>query len=164
MRVLIVRHGEAVDPYEAGSDAQRWLTDHGRRTVRSVAEVLAEERVRFDHVFVSPLVRAVQTAEILAAPSGFEGPLVVWSALAGGMTAEALSSLARVDAEATIALVGHEPLAREMTAHLTGIPDYPGFRTGGVSVVEVASGKGRFAWAVDPKAMRRVERIDEIPR
>jgi phosphohistidine phosphatase len=165
MRVLIVRHGEAVDPYQADSDGQRWLTDAGRRRVRSVAELLATERVHFDHLFVSPLVRAVQTAEILASPTGFEGPLVVWPALAGGTTAQALSSLEEVaDDEATVALVGHEPLARAISAHLTGIPDYPGFRTGGVCVVERAAGVGRFSWAVDPKVVRRVERVEDIPR
>jgi phosphohistidine phosphatase len=164
MRVLIVRHGEAVDPYQADSDSQRWLTDAGRRRVRSVAELLAVESVRFDHVFVSPLVRAVQTAEILASPTGFEGPLVVWPALAGGTTAQALSSLEEVGDETTVALVGHEPLARAMSAHLSGVPDYPGFRTGGVCVVESAGGVGRFSWAVDPMAVRRVERIEDIPR
>jgi len=166
MRVLIVRHGAAVDTYEADSDGQRWLTHDGRRTMRGVAEVLAAQSVRFDHVFVSPLVRAVQTAEILAAPTGFEGPLSVWPFLAGGTTAQALSILDRVeDDEATVTLVGHEPLARAMSAHLTGAPDYPGFRTGGVCVAEiVSSGTGRFVWAVDPKALRRVERIEDIPR
>jgi phosphohistidine phosphatase len=158
MRVLIVRHGEAVDPYEASSDGHRWLTENGRRTLRSVAEVLVEENVRFDHVFVSPLVRAVQTAEILSLLTRFEGALVVWPALAGGTTAQALACLDEASPDATVALVGHEPLARTMSAHLTALPDYPGFRTGGVCVVDVGSaGKGRFAWAVDPMAMRRVE-------
>ncbi len=164
MRVLIVRHGEAVDTYQAESDAQRWLTDAGRQRVRRVADLLAAEEVRFDRVFMSPLVRAVQTAEILASPTSFEGPLTVWPALAGGTTAAALSCLEQVGDDATVALVGHEPLARVMSAHLTGIADYPGFRTGGVCVVGVSEGAGRFEWAVDPKALRRVARIEDIPR
>ena len=166
MRVLIVRHGEAVDPSEAGSDGQRWLTEDGRRTMRGVAKVLSEHEVRLDQVFVSPLVRAVQTAEILAAASRFEGPVTVWPALAGGTTAQSLSSLEGVGShEATVALVGHEPLARAMAAHLTGTPEYPGFRTGGVCIAEVPSGGvGRFLWGVDPKALRRVERIEDFPR
>jgi phosphohistidine phosphatase SixA len=133
--------------------------------MRSVGQVLVDEAVRFDHVFVSPLVRAVQTAEILSMSMDFQGPLVVWPALAGGTTAHALACLDAAGPDATVALVGHEPLARAMSAHLTAGPDYPGFRTGGVCVVEMSlEGKGRFAWAEDPKAMRRVERIEENPR
>jgi len=166
MRVLIVRHGEAIDPYGVDTDGHRWLTERGRRTVRTVANFLDGEGVRFDRVFVSPLVRAVQTAEILTGPVGFDGPLHVWAALAGGTTAQALAALDEVeDPDATVALVGHEPLARSMAAHLTGVANYPGFRTGAVCVATRGQGSaGRFDWAVDPSIPRRIDQVDGIPR
>lgn len=166
MRILIVRHGEAVDPYAVETDGHRWLTERGRRTVRKVANFLDAEGVRLDRVFVSPLVRAVQTAEILTGAVDFTGPLHVWPALAGGTTAQALAALDEVeDPETTVALVGHEPLARSMAAHLTGVANYPGFRTGAVCVATRGEGAtGRFDWAVDPSHPRRVDDVESIPR
>ena len=66
MRVYLMRHGESVAPSSEVPDESRWLNAEGRDHVRHVAAHLAEMGVVIDAVVSSPLVRAVQTAELVA--------------------------------------------------------------------------------------------------
>lgn len=162
MRVVLVRHGEAIDSHEVSSDSVRYLTARGRRTVRSVGAALVEHGVRLGRIYTSPLVRAVQTAEILAGASGLEGPVEVWAPLAGGTTAQALGALERSAADDVVALVGHEPSIRTMAAHLTGFGRFPGFRTGGACVIDWREGGGSFQWALEPRSLVRIDVVDDL--
>ena len=63
MKLLIMRHGEA--GWHA-QDEQRELTDAGRQQVARVAAQLAEGNCRPEIIWCSPLVRARQTAAIVA--------------------------------------------------------------------------------------------------
>lgn len=65
----LLRHGESV-----GNAQSRWqgqsdypLTERGRAQARALAERWRSEEVKFDLVIASPLVRAKETAEIIAA-------------------------------------------------------------------------------------------------
>ena len=49
------------------------LTIRGRADTRRLGRVLARRGVRFTLIVTSPLVRAVQTAEIVAAAVGYRG-------------------------------------------------------------------------------------------
>ena len=68
MQIYIIRHGKALDHHDprATSDAMRWLVDEGRDEVTTMATLLARLGVRPDLVLSSPLVRARETAEIIA--------------------------------------------------------------------------------------------------
>ena len=94
MKVLVIRHSSAIDPYSAPSDELRWLTPEGRERMRRVGSEIAS-RITPTQIYTSPLVRAVQTAEILAARLQYQGRLIVHPPLAVeyGTTAQALSVL-----------------------------------------------------------------------
>lgn len=65
MRILLVRHGEALDsPYP---EILRPLSPRGRKRVRRLAKKIASLGIPVSRIFASPLTRAVQTAEILLA-------------------------------------------------------------------------------------------------
>jgi probable phosphoglycerate mutase len=64
-RLLVARHGEAEYETDLCTDAGGSLTTLGRRQARELAERLRGQRIA--HVWTSPLSRAVQTAEIVAA-------------------------------------------------------------------------------------------------
>lgn len=164
MRVVLVRHAEAVDGHEVGSDAVRYLTDNGRRSVRRVGAALVEHGVVPTRIYTSPLVRAVQSAEVLAAAAGLDGPVVVWPALAGGTTAQALSVLEAPElvADDTVMLVGHEPSIRTMAGHLTGLGRFPGFRTAGACVIRWDGGRGSFQWVLDPRTLTIIDTVDDL--
>jgi broad specificity phosphatase PhoE len=66
---VFLRHGESI-----GNAQSRWqgqsdyqLTERGRAQARSLAERWKSERAKFDLIIASPLVRAKETAEIIAA-------------------------------------------------------------------------------------------------
>jgi len=61
-----MRHGPAEDHADSGMDSDRALTVSGRERVRSVAKLLLELDEAPLVVITSPLVRAVQTAEVVA--------------------------------------------------------------------------------------------------
>lgn len=65
MRLYIVRHGEA-EP-ATGADAQRPLTERGRRDVRALWQALAARGETPGKIISSPYVRAAQTAAEIAA-------------------------------------------------------------------------------------------------
>jgi probable phosphoglycerate mutase len=69
-RLLVARHGEAEYETELCSDAGGSLTALGRRQARELADRLKGERIA--RVWTSPLSRAVQTAEIVAAALGVD--------------------------------------------------------------------------------------------
>ncbi len=71
VRVTLIRHAEAGD--DAPRDESRALTVHGRADARRLGRALARRGVRFSLMVTSPLVRAVQTAEIVAAATGYRG-------------------------------------------------------------------------------------------
>ena len=75
MRITLIRHGEAGD--DAPRDEERSLTKNGRSEVRRVGAALERGGVHFGAVVTSPLVRAVQTAEITAAAVGYRGRVIV---------------------------------------------------------------------------------------
>src|SRR5579862_1799700 len=75
MRVTLIRHAEAGD--DAPRDEERALTARGREDARRLGHALARRGVDFSLMVTSPLVRAVQTAEIVAAEIGYHDRLAV---------------------------------------------------------------------------------------
>ena len=68
--ILLIRHGETVDNARQimQGQTQGELNEEGRAQARQVAERLTAEQI--DAVVASDLRRAIQTAEIIAAPHG----------------------------------------------------------------------------------------------
>ena len=60
MILYFLRHGQAGHNFP--SDFERELTDEGRHASKNVGKFCAEMNIRFTHAYVSPLVRAKQTA------------------------------------------------------------------------------------------------------
>jgi phosphohistidine phosphatase len=126
VRLFIVRHGEA-QPGEP--DELRPLSAAGRQQSRALAERLPA----LDAVLTSPLLRARETAALIARPAGIEPE--VDDRLAPGATAEDVrASVAGRDG--TIAVVGHQPDCSRIAAELTGGPE-PAFPPAGAFEVEL---------------------------
>ncbi|MBL8251645.1 MAG: histidine phosphatase family protein, partial [Candidatus Competibacter sp.] len=74
MKLLLVRHAIAEDAEAfiagGGSDARRPLTEVGRKKMRKGANRLRAQLERIDLLACSPLVRARETAEIIARAYG----------------------------------------------------------------------------------------------
>jgi phosphohistidine phosphatase len=126
VHIYLLRHGIAEDAAPGVPDHDRALTDDGWKRLRKAAAVWRTLVPTPDVVMVSPLRRALQTAEVFAEAVGFTGELRVADALVpNGAPSVALSML---EAEAlsqtgAVAVIGHEPhLGVLLGTLLTGHP------------------------------------------
>jgi len=121
MQLYLVRHGIAVDGGEAIPDGSRGLTDKGRRRFHKTARAFGKLGHRLDLILTSPLVRAVQTAEILAGATK-HGEVAVLEELDPKFDVASLRAAVakRAGKSGAIALVGHEPQLSLALAALSG--------------------------------------------
>ena len=113
MNLFLLRHGIAVerDEFDFANDDARPLTPKGQRQLRRTAAALRLMKLRFDVILSSPLVRARQTAEMVAAQLKLKNRLVLAEELRPAGAAEPLIQkiAARQTRMENILLVGHEP-------------------------------------------------------
>ena len=148
LNLYLIRHEDAG---EAERDEHRSLTELGRRRMRKTARFCLEQGMVLDAIFTSPLVRAVQTAEILAEGLGFDGPIDAHEEIAFPSRIETLTHL--IDAAPAncrgLALVGHEPTLGLLAHHLLGAESgLLGMRKGAVLALEYASHRARLRFLV----------------
>jgi phosphohistidine phosphatase len=111
MEIYFLRHGDA-GTAEAwkGSDAERPLSKEGAATMERVAAAIARLHPTLDAILTSPLLRARQTAEIVAKKLRFTQVLFVEDRLAPGFGAAELKRILKERrASRGLMLVGHEP-------------------------------------------------------
>jgi phosphohistidine phosphatase len=159
--LYLVRHAIAAERGEEWpDDAKRPLTEQGIERFKAVVRGLVAIGVDVDEIFTSPLVRAAQTADLLAA--GLKGRPAVkrLDALAPGHPVERVrAELAKHARRRRVAVVGHEPDLGELTALLIGASRAVPFRKGGVCRVDLqgltGARAGSLVWAIPPKVLRR---------
>jgi phosphohistidine phosphatase len=128
--LFLVRHAHS-DPGEP--DGLRPLSARGRAEAQALAAQLGAHPTPPRLVVTSPLVRARETAQVLA--KGVDADLRVDERLAPGATSEALREVL-VGADGPVAAVAHQPDCSEIALALTGSD--PGFPPAGVAELELA--------------------------
>lgn len=119
MLLYLLRHADA-EPYHR-EDFSRHLTEKGLTQARRLGEFLAEHGIKPDLIISSPVLRAKETAEIVATIlRGVDLTQASW--LACGMKPEvALSELASYTRFSSVMIVGHEPDFSSLVAFLLGM-------------------------------------------
>lgn len=126
MRIFLVRHGEAdADSPEGLGDEARALTAKSRAATANHFAALAERIGSVSLILTSPLVRTVQTAQLLATVIKHEGPLRAHRSLLPDMPVGAVEPLLTEHAGQNIILVGHQPSMGALAAHLLGMQSFP---------------------------------------
>jgi phosphohistidine phosphatase len=157
VKLYLMRHGPAEDQADSGLDSDRALTAAGRERVRLVAKALLDADEGPAHIVSSPLVRAVQTAEIVAIKTklaGRGGAVEVRRELSPG--GEAAQFVRRLPSEGRkrILLVGHEPDLSELLSALLGSPG-KGFDKAMVTSLQLPdAGRPRLRFVLDPKTLQ----------
>lgn len=157
--LLLIRHGHAEDSSPMG-DVERELTQEGRLKMRLGARGIKRLVPDLDAVISSPLVRARQTARIVATLYSLEPRQSV--TLAPGMDyARALRHAVDTGGQ-RVALVGHEPDLGRFACWLLGgeagrcMP----LRKGGACAIEFlrdpGAGAGRLDWLATAKLLRQL--------
>ena len=166
MDIYVLRHGLAGvrDRQAYPNDDERPLTPKGVRRMGRQVRGLNSIGLSVDAIITSPLVRAVQTAEIVHQRLDNPGELVTSSALAPASNPMVLvGELAREYSSADkVMLVGHEPyLSALISLFATGDPE-PAVRLKKgalckMRVPEPSYGRcGWIEWLLTPRQMVRL--------
>ncbi len=157
MHVYFLRHGKAAPRAEwQGDDAARPLTPAGEEEMRRGAEALRALDLGLEVIVSSPLVRARQTADIVAAALDAGTGVVEDARLGHGFDTGRLTKLLADHAPAqSIMIVGHEPEFSTTIAKLVGGGAIV-LKKGGLARVDlptIASGGGRLVWLLTPSLL-----------
>jgi phosphohistidine phosphatase len=160
MDLFILRHGKA-EPSGPSGDSGRRLTQKGRDEVFAVAQWMAERGYFVDLIATSPLVRAKETAKIVAETLGPAHRVVVWKTLApGGSPDDVCRDAAKWGDDARVLLVGHEPSLSFLISRIISGGDDVGIvmAKGGLAKIRNYSfmqrPSGDLQWLVTPKLIR----------
>ena len=124
MQVYLLRHGVAEEDRSGLSDAERRLTEDGRRKLRQTLETAVAAGVQPTLILTSPLKRALETAEIARDILQYKGELEQTEALAPNSTVEEVwREIRRHSKESAVVLVGHNPMFAGLAGYLLGAPD-----------------------------------------
>lgn len=155
--MYFLRHGIAADRDEwKGDDASRPLTAEGRDRMEREAKALADVGLNPDVIVTSPLVRAKQTAEILADALKMRKKLVEDERVAQNFDRAKLAGVLQDHAGAdNVVLVGHEPDFSALIGDVVGGAAIV-LKKGGIACVELTSASapaGSLLWLVPPKVL-----------
>jgi phosphohistidine phosphatase len=153
MILYFLRHGRA-EHHSDGPDAERELTKRGRQELEAAGSLWKRVKLRPEVIITSPLVRAVQTAEIARSALDVKndpktddrlGPGASWAAMGQAM--------ADHHQAARVMFVGHNPDFESAVEVLSGGASVR-LRPGSVACLEFPGvpelGQGEIAWLLDP--------------
>ena len=151
-RLVLVRHGDAEFFGPEGTDESRRLTKHGKKALKKAfpttfGPLRDEENLA---MWVSPAVRALETAEVAAGVLGVRPEeFDLHNCLYEQDDDEFLAELS-AEGDGCVVAVGHIPFMHRMLWSLTG-EDVP-FSKGSVACVRFADGdltRGTLEWFVE---------------
>jgi phosphohistidine phosphatase len=147
VQVLLIRHAEAVDETLELRDPSRHLTMHGRTQATSLGDRMRWHDCTPTHIWTSPLVRAVQTAELVAAGLQAGIAVAVMPSLAPGENVRAVvAAIQALPDDACVVVVGHEPGLSAIGAVLVGKPDFDALAKAEAARIVDGQLRWRFAW------------------
>ena len=166
MEIYVVRHGIAIDREDPKSpaDPERYLTEEGIEKTEQVAKSIAALGVTPDLFVSSPYVRAMQTAEIVAAALQYAKQKIRQSnaLLPGAEPSLFFRELAKDKQSAVVFCFGHAPHLDELIAAGVGVKHpITAMKKAGVALLElkrVSPPSGQLVWLVTPKLLRRTSK------
>ena len=145
MILYVFRHGEAVDASKALIDEWRYLTGKGRKATEAVAHRLVRHGLSACQIISSPLVRAVQTAQIVAQTCGKSANLEISGLLQPGGDLTELVEFVKNHPGKRVMVVGHEPQLGMLVARLLGRGGQIQLKKSGCVMLEIRNKPGRRA-------------------
>jgi phosphohistidine phosphatase len=138
VQVFLVRHAEAA--------AEGQLSPRGRDQARALADRMRWCDCTPTHVWSSPLVRAVQTAELIARKHAIE---IVDALVPDGDAHAIVEAIRSLPESAAVLVVAHEPILSAIGGLLVGDPSFAGLsRAQAVRIID-GRARWRFAWNDD---------------
>src|SRR4030095_1146593 len=126
VKVSLVRHAQTdSDVPEGLDDGARPLTGKGRHAAEKHFRSLQKRMHGVDLVLMSPLVRAVATAQFPALVQDLDVPVRPHRALLPDMPVGSQERLLKEHRDDDLVLVGHNPSIPAMAAHLMALAQFP---------------------------------------
>lgn len=158
MKLYVMRHGPAEEQAESGIDADRALTVSGRTRVQAVAEVLTQLCEEPLLVITSPLVRAVQTAEVVALVTKLgsrDGAVEVKRQVGPGGDGVGLAHRLVAEGRKRVMFVGHEPDLSVLVSDLVGSFGRSFDKAMVVGIhLPSETGRARLRFVLEPKTLK----------
>jgi phosphohistidine phosphatase len=162
MRLYLMRHGIAIDREDPDcpADPERYLTPKGIQRTRAAARGLRALRVKPAALLTSPLVRAVQTGEIVCEVLGLDlKQLRTTDALKPEAKPVRLAEeLGRLGGE--VICFGHAPHLDEFIAHaLKATAPFTALKKSGVACLDIdslAPLRATLCWLLTSRVLRRL--------
>jgi phosphohistidine phosphatase len=153
-RLYVLRHGNA-EPYGYDQDERRELTELGVAEVKAAARAFRTKGEVIDKVFVSPYVRAQQTAKIFLADLDVSIGMEACPLITPDGSAVDVAIWLNEQPYESILLVTHQPFAHQFVDYLVDEPLPVSFA---MTTATLASVKGelfagaccQFKWYVSP--------------
>ena len=165
MQLLVIRHGIAEDPSTVVATGQDDpgppLSKEGKKMMKRVAAGLRELVDKVDVIGASPLLRAQQTAQIVAKAYNDLRVVTVEELLPESDPPALMSWLGQHSTVDVVAIVGHQPnLGLVVTWLMSGIKaSRVALTKGGTCLLEFSSsvspGNGTLQWLLTPSQLRR---------
>lgn len=147
MQVFLIRHADAAHETLVLSDPQRHLTALGRQQARALGDRLRWHDCMPTHIWSSPLVRAVQTAELIASNLHVTTPVETLPALApDDHPRHVLAALAALPTGSVVMLVGHEPGLSAVGQLVLGQSELASLAKAEAARIVDGQLRWRFAW------------------
>ena len=162
MDLLVMRHGEAGRSSPSPGDSKRSLTTEGKQEIMDLSNGLKSLEIKLDCIFSSPLLRAKQTAEIVAKSLKFKGKIEEIDALKPeGSRLEFYSILSRLKQDSVVLVVGHEPYLSEMISEAISQSGCRiNLKKSGLARMRILSTlpkiKGELRWLLTPKHLKKI--------
>ena len=159
MRLYFLRHGIAADAGEfSGPDSERPLTDEGRARMARAAKAIDDLTLDIERIVTSPLLRAKQTASLVAERLKPRGGVVEDERVGLSFGPRALGAILSDHADAArLMLVGHEPSLSQTIGHLLGGASVE-VKKGALAGVELSGPgamRGTLLCLIPPRALAR---------
>ena len=163
-RIYIIRHGDALPlGGEARRDADRPLTTRGEEDIRRAGKFLAGLDRNLRRIHCSPLLRARQTAELIASAIGGKTDVRPTESLAPGFRPVLLMEELHGSGKAeSVAVVGHQPDLSILLAYLIECEAASAlsFPPGAIACIELSGGPApdpTLQWLLTPDLLRRLQ-------
>lgn len=155
MDLYLLRHADANTV--AATDDARPLSEKGISQAKKVGRFCKDHNIKPEIILTSPVLRAAETAEIVA--EIIKGELMVEPWLACGMHPEtAMEELRGYERFESVMIVGHQPDFSLLAAHILGLQDNEqiSIRKASLTHLELGAflfGSGRLSFTVPCRLM-----------
>jgi phosphohistidine phosphatase len=160
MKLILFRHGQAEELGTHANDAERELTAKGRDRLRRGADGLKFMLRDFSAIKIwsSPLIRACQTARIIADVLNIE-KIEEFDALATGNMDAFQQKILTLPYGACLIAVGHDPYLGMWSKEICDV--HLSFKKGAAAAIDVSSTNplaGELCWFAQPQILSEFAR------